>query len=234
MTNNKRKQTLLDQIENGLIVSCQARKGWPMYGSNIMAAFAKAASEGGAVGIRANEPQNIIAIKNTVDLPIIGLYKQWHSDYEVYITPTFESAVEVIQAGADIVAIDGTARKRPNNETFPTIVQKLKAEYPNVLIMADISTLEEAKDAERIGVDLISTTLSGYTEQTKHIENADFTLLEKLVQLHTPIVAEGRIHTQQEAKKALELGVHSVVVGTAITRPEVITRWFVEEIKSIS
>jgi len=225
--------TLLNKIKNGLIVSCQARKGWPMYGKNIMSAFSKAAEIGGAVGIRATGPENIKAIQAVTDLPIIGINKQWIEGYEVYITPTFASAKEVIEAGASIVALDGTNRARPNGETIEEIVEKLKSYYPEILIMLDCATFEDGINAEKMGVDLVSTTLCGYTEETKHIKSVNFELISKMSQeLKIPVIAEGRIHTPALARKALEYGAHAVVVGTAITRPEVITKWFVEEMKN--
>lgn len=227
------KKELLDAIKGGLIVSCQARVGWPMFGKEIMAAFAKAAEIGGAVGIRANWPENIAEIRRKVNLPIIGLNKIWNEGYDVYITPTFKSAVDIIKAGCDIVAIDGTNRKRPENESFDEIVYNIRRDFPHILIMADISNFEEGLNAINLGVDLVSTTLSGYTEYTKKVEGADFELIRQLSNLASvPVVAEGKIHTPEEAVKALHCGAHAVVVGTAITRPEVITRWFSEKIRA--
>ncbi|MFM1652890.1 N-acetylmannosamine-6-phosphate 2-epimerase [Brevibacillus sp. B_LB10_24] len=230
---NEKKQKILTDIKDGLIVSCQAREGWPMYGADIMAAFATAAEQGGAIGIRANKPENIAAIKQKVRLPIVGINKVWDPDYSVYITPTYNSAAEVIAAGCDIVAIDATLRRRPNGETLPEIIHHIKQNHPDVLIMGDVSTFEEGVKSVEYGVDIVSTTLAGYTEYTSHITGADFALVERLAKaLETPVVAEGKIHDKEEARRMLELGAHAVVVGTAITRPEIITRWFADEIKS--
>jgi len=229
------KNNLLADFKNGLIVSAQARKGWPMYGEEIMGAFANAADIGGAVGIRATEPKNILAIKKKTDLPIIGINKQWYNGYEVYITPTYESAESIINAGASIIALDGTMRKRPNNETLKGIIDKIKHNYPHILIMADCATLEDGINAERVGADIVSTTLRGYTTETKHITEVDFKLIESLTSaLDIPIFAEGHVHTKKIARKAIESGAHSVVVGTAITRPEIITSWFVNELNKIN
>lgn len=228
-----KKAEILQRFKNGLIVSCQARKGWPMYGENILAAFSHAATCGGAVGIRANRPINIAAIKQSTHLPIIGINKIMSDKYEVYITPTLESAEEVIQAGADVVALDATTRSRPNGETLNWIVQTLKKKYPNVLIMGDVSTLEDATFAEKSGCDMVATTLSGFTKETLYIRAVNLPLISQLVhELTIPVIAEGRIETPQEAKKALECGAYAVVVGTAITRPEVITERFVKEIQT--
>ncbi|MDF1493637.1 N-acetylmannosamine-6-phosphate 2-epimerase [Caproiciproducens sp. CPB-2] len=227
-----KQETVLNQIKNGLIVSCQAREGWAMRGSDIMAAFAKAAEEGGAVGIRANGEEDIRAISRKVKLPIIGIRKIWDQDKRVFITPDFESAKKVIEAGASIVALDGTKRERPNGETLTSIIQGIHKNYPDILVMADISTFEEGVYASDCGANIVSTTLCGYTPQTSHINGLSYELVEQLVRhLAKPIIAEGRIHTKEEALKILELGCHSIVVGTAITRPEIITSWYVEELK---
>lgn len=227
-----KRDKILESIKDGLIVSCQARKGWPMQGSNIMAAFAKAAKQGGAVGIRANGKEDVRAISQVVDLPIIGINKVWDENMRVFITPTLSMAVEVIEAGANIVALDGTMRERPNGETLEFIIKEIHERYPDVLVMADISTFEEALYSNQCGVDMISTTLAGYTPQTSNIKGFDYELLKKLVEnIDKPIIAEGKIHTKEEALKILEIGSYCIVVGTAITRPEVITSWYVEELK---
>jgi N-acylglucosamine-6-phosphate 2-epimerase len=226
---------ILQQIKNGLIVSCQARKGWAMHGSDIMAAFAKAAEEGGAVGIRANGQDDVRALAQKVKLPIIGINKIWDENNRVFITPDFRSAQEVIEAGAAIVAMDGTPRERPHGETLSSIIQEIRRLYPDVLVMADISTVEEGAYASECGVDIVSTTLCGYTPQTSEIKGIDFSLAEQLVKnVSKPIFAEGRIHTKEDALRLLKMGCHSVVVGTAITRPEIITSWFVEELKKVN
>lgn len=215
-----------------LIVSCQARVGWPMYGASIMAAFAKAAEEGGAAGIRANAPENVAAIKAVTTLPIIGLNKIWDEAYEVYITPTLKSAEAVIEAGANVVAIDATERKRPGGETVRSIVEALHSKYPQILIMGDVDTFEAGIKAAEDGVDMVSTTLSGYTAETKACTAVNLELIKQLSKSSgKPVFAEGHIQTKEEALECLKWGAHSVVVGTAITRPEVITRRFVEEME---
>ncbi|MBX9956097.1 N-acetylmannosamine-6-phosphate 2-epimerase [Peribacillus simplex] len=225
------KKNVLESIKNGLIVSCQARRGWPMYGAEIMGALSKAAEKGGAVGIRATGPENIKAIKKVTKLPVLGIHKQWTEECEVYITPTYESAINIIEAGASIVALDGTQRKRPHGETVESIIGKINSEHPNILVMADCATFEEGLIAEKFGADIISTTLCGYTEETKYVKEVDYDLIRKLSSaLNIPIIAEGHIHTKDHARKAIESGAFAVVVGTAITRPEIITKRFVDEL----
>lgn len=226
------KESVLKQIEDGLVVSCQARKGWAMYGTDIMVAFANAAKEGGAVGIRATEPQNISAIKTATGLPMIGINKKWYDGYDVYITPTYESAEEIIIAGADIVALDGTSRQRPAGETLKSIVKQINENYPNTLIMADCDSVASACYAEACGVDIVSTTLVGYTKETE--KQADFNaevIADMVAQTRVPVIAEGHILTPCDLTAAFKAGAYSAVVGTAITRPEVITKNFVKQLE---
>ncbi|WP_340371607.1 N-acetylmannosamine-6-phosphate 2-epimerase [Peribacillus sp. FSL E2-0218] len=229
------KKNVLNKIKNGLIVSCQARVGWPMYGANIMGALSKAAEKGGAVGIRATAPENIEAIRKVTTLPIMGIHKQWFDESEVYITPTYESAKSIIEAGASIVALDGTQRRRPGGETLESIIKKINSDHPNILVMADCATFEDGQIAEELGADIVSTTLCGYTEETKNVKEVDYVLIHKLSSAcNIPIIAEGHIHTKDHARKAIESGAFAVVVGTAITRPEIITKWFVDELKLLA
>lgn len=225
------KKDVMEKIKHGLIVSCQARVGWAMYGNSIMAAFAKAAQEGGAVGIRATGADNIHAIKECVDLPIIGINKQFIDGYDVYITPTYASAEAVLNEGVEILAIDATNRKRPNGEKLEDIVVKIKSNYPEVLLMGEISTLEEAKAIKSLGFDFISTTLSGYTEASREVTSVNIDLIRSITkELDIPVIAEGKIETPLQAKQTLEAGAYAVVVGTSITRPEVITARYVQEV----
>jgi N-acylglucosamine-6-phosphate 2-epimerase len=201
-----------------------------MYGKEILAAFAVAAKQGGAVCIRASGKENINEIKKKVDLPIIGINKVF-TDYPVYITPTYDSAKEILDENIEVIALDATRRSRPNNEKLEDIVYKIRKNYPDVLIMGEISTYEEAIDVIDLNFDLLSTTLSGFTENSGKKDSVDLDLIEKLSKnLDIPIIAEGLIHTPQDARKAIEAGAYSVVVGTAITRPEIITERFVKEI----
>ena len=225
------KEDVLGQIKNRLIVSCQARVGWPMHGADIMAAFAVAAYEGGASGIRATGVDNILAIKERVALPIIGINKCFSDEYDVYITPTYESAREILECGIEIIALDATSRKRPNDERVEDIIKNIRKNYPKVLIIGEIATFEEAKEVLKMDFDMISTTLSGYTDESKDIKSVNIELIRQIKSISSiPIIAEGKIRNETEARQVLEAGAFSVVVGTAITRPEIITERFVEEI----
>jgi N-acylglucosamine-6-phosphate 2-epimerase len=223
------KQTVLK--EGSLIVSCQALADEPLHGSHIMAKMAIAAQVGGAKGIRANSGEDIKAIKDVVDLPVIGIVKQDYTNSPVYITPTMKEVDEVVASGAEIVAIDATCRPRPDGRSLETFIKDIRTTYPNVFIMADISTYEEGLRSMELGVDIISTTLSGYTEETKDVVIPNFSLLSKLVTTtDIPIICEGGIQTPDQFKEALELGAYACVVGSAITRPQLITKKFTDVI----
>jgi N-acylglucosamine-6-phosphate 2-epimerase len=227
-----RKHAIFEQFRGGMIVSCQALEDEPLHGAHIMSAVAKAAELGGAVGIRANSPQDIAAIKRTVHLPVIGLYKRKYADSDVLITPTMKEVHEIAAAGADLVAIDATFQPRPNGERFEAMVEQIRAAYPEVLIFADVSTYEEGIRAMSLDVDLISTAIAGYTSYSKPTEGPDIELVAALAaEKRTPIVAEGRIWTPEQAVQCLEAGAFAVVVGSAITRPKEITRRFVQQIQ---
>lgn len=219
-----------DKVKGGLIVSCQALEDEPLYGSDVMAKMAAAAEQGGASGIRANGAEDIRAIKALTSLPVIGLIKRNYPDSEVYITPTKAEIDELISADADIIALDATNRLRPNGETLEELVQYIKAKGQKM--MADISTLEEGVYAEELGFDCISTTLSGYTSYSPQSDSPDFELLKNLLEKVTiPVIAEGRIGTPDQAKEALSMRSFAVVVGSAITRPQLITRQFADKLK---
>jgi len=223
-------QTLLPKIRGGLIVSCQALADEPLYGATFMARMALAAQQGGAVAIRANTPVDIQAIHATVDLPIIGLYKEEIPGYPVYITPTLDHARQVAAAGATIIAIDATARPRPQPGTLADFIAAIHAET-GCLVLADIATADEGLAAQAAGADLVSTTMSGYTDDSPHLPGPDLDLVKRLAAVLTvPLLAEGRFKLPDEVKQALALGATAVVVGGAITRPQQITRWFVETV----
>jgi len=221
---------LWERLRGQLIVSCQALSDEPLHGSHIMAAMAYAAAIGGAAGIRANSPADIAAIKAVVDLPIIGLYKADIEGFPVYITPTLSHAKAVVKAGADIVAVDATARPHPNGGDGAGFVALLKREL-DVPILADISTFEEGV-AAAAGADAVSTTLSGYTPYSRQAETWDADLVRDLAAtVNIPIIAEGRIWTPDEARQALDMGAFAVVVGSAITRPRLITERFLRAMR---
>lgn len=228
----KQYKEVLDQMKGGLVVSCQALSNEPLYSSYIMSRMAYAAQLGGAVGIRANTPEDIIEIKKTVNLPVIGLYKQVFEDSDVYITPTMEAVRDIVAVKAEIIAIDATDRLRPHGISLDDFFKEVREKYPNQLFMADCATYEEAIHAREIGFDLVGTTLCGYTEQTKGVEIPNFDLLQKLAKnSKIPVIAEGGIWSPEQLKKAMECGVHAAVVGTAITRPMDITKRYVQAIQ---
>lgn len=219
----------MEELKGGLVVSCQALEHEPLHGNGHMAAMALAAKQGGAVGIRANGPADIRQIKEKVDLPIIGIWKKHYEGFDAFITPTNEDARSVSEAGADIIAVDATEQTRPQKlEELVEYIQHVLGKK----VMADISTLKEGKNAHKLGFDYISTTLSGYTSYTKDRAQPDFSLLEELIkEVSTPVVAEGNFGSPEQAKKALEIGAAFVVVGGAITRPQLITKSFVDGMK---
>lgn len=224
--------SVLQKVGKGLIVSCQAYPGDPMYGEGVMCQMALAAQQGGAVGIRASGADDIRLIKAHVNLPVIGIIKRSYPDSEVYITPTLTELKEIYDAGADMIALDATRRARPNGETLEQIVEYAKRTL-GIPLMADISTLDEALYAESLGIDAVGPTLSGYTPYSASVSGPDWELIRSLVaRVNIPVIAEGRIETPDDAAKAIEEGCHCVVVGTAITRPEAITARFVRKLKS--
>ena len=219
---------ILCKIKGGLIVSCQALEHEPLHSSYIMQRMAVAAMQGGAVGIRANTVNDIIKIKEVVKLPVIGIIKKNYTDSEIYITPTMKEIDELVQAGAEIIALDGTRRLRPGGITLEDFFMEVRKKYPGQLFMADCSDYEEGVAASKIGFDIIGTTLRGYTDYTKGIELPDYELIEKLVKgCCKPVIAEGGIWTPEQLERVMNLGAMAAVIGTAITRPYEITKRFV-------
>ena len=222
----------LENIKGKLIVSCQALEDEPLHSSFIMGRMAYAAYVGGAGGIRANTVEDIKEIKKNVSLPIIGIIKKVYDNCNVYITPTIREVEALVNEGVQIIAIDATKRERPDKKDLKDFINEIKKKYPNQLIMADISSVDEALYAEEIGFDMVGTTLVGYTEYTKNFKALEE--LEKVIKtVKIPVIAEGNIDTPLKAKNELELGAFAVVVGGAITRPQQITKKFVDEMKKI-
>lgn len=220
-------------IKGELIVSCQALPNEPLHSDFIMARMAVAAKEGGAKGIRANSVVDIKAIKEAVDLPVIGIIKRDYSDADVYITATIKEVDELMEAKPDIIALDATISSRPNGQTLDEFYNEIRSKYPHQLLMADCSTVEEMVHADELGFDFVGSTLVGYTKQSQgdKIEANDFEILRKVLsRIHHPLIAEGNIDTPEKVKRVLELGAYSVVVGSAITRPQLITKKFVNAI----
>ncbi|WP_413377406.1 N-acetylmannosamine-6-phosphate 2-epimerase [Alkalihalobacillus sp. 1P02AB] len=225
------REDFMKCIKGQLIVSCQALLGEPLHGENFMAKMALAAKEGGAAAIRANGVNDIKAIKKEIGLPVIGLIKQNYENSKVFITPTLKEIDALIEVEVDVIAIEATFQERPNKESFEELVQYIH-QSSTCLIMGDVSTYEEGMAAIEAGVDLVSTTLSSYTSYTKERVIPDLPLIEKLSKAtDVPIVAEGNIKTPDEAANALHAGAYSVVVGAAITRPQIITKRFYQAIQ---
>lgn len=224
----------IESVYHKLIVSCQALPEEPLHSSFIMGRMAVAAKEGGAGGIRANSVEDIKEIQKNVDLPIIGIIKRDYPGYAVRITPTIREVDELMQVEPDVIAVDATYRVRPDGKRIEEFYAEIREKYPQQLLMADCSTMKEMLFADELGFDFIGTTLVGYTEESKgsHIETNDFELIRALIQqVKHPVIGEGNIDTPQKLKRVMEIGVYSVVVGSAITRPQLITKNFTDALR---
>ena len=221
----------VESLKGKLIVSCQALPHEPLHSSIIMGRMALAAKEGGAYGIRANTKEDIAEIQARVDLPVIGIVKRDYEDSKVYITPTMKEINELMEVKPDIIALDATHSLRPGGRTLDEFYREIRKSYPEQLLMADCSTVEEALHADQLGFDFIGTTLVGYTDQSRDlkIESNDFEIIRQIVEkVKHRVIAEGNINTPEKAKRVIELGAFSVVVGSIITRPQLITKSFAE------
>ena len=219
---------LIANLKGKLIVSCQAYMGEPLRQTETKAQMARAAELGGAAAIRCQGLSDIAAIKGRVEIPVLGLWKEGHEG--VYITPTLRHARACIAAGADVVALDATGRPRPDGRTFEETVAALKGE---TLVMADCACMDDVRRAAAAGVDIISTTLAGYTEDRPKTDGPDLDFVREAVAEagDIPVFCEGRIHTPAQAREAMEAGAFAVVVGTAITHPTSVTGWFCDALK---
>ena len=221
----------LERLRGHLIVSCQALPEEPLHSSFIMGRMALAAMQGGASGIRANTKEDIAEIRRNVDLPIIGIVKRDYEDSQVYITPTMKEIDELMEVKPEIIAVQAGIELRPEGKTLDEFYREIREKYPNQPLMADCSTIEEALHADELGFDFIGTTMVGYTAQSRgdRIEANDFEIIRTILEKVThPVIAEGNINTPEKAKRVIELGCFSVVVGSIITRPQVITKTFTD------
>lgn len=216
------------------MVSCQALPDEPLHSSFIMGRMALAAKQGGAAGIRANTKEDILEIRSQTSLPIIGIVKRDYEGSGVYITPTMKEIDELMEVKPEIIAMDATGGLRPGNLTLDEFFRQAKERYPDQLWMADCSTVQEAVHADGLGFDFIGTTMVGYTDQSRgdKIEANDFEIIrEILAKVKHRVIAEGNIDTPAKAKRVIELGSFCVVVGSVITRPQLITKAFAESLE---
>ena len=229
-----KKQELFDVIKGNVIVSCQALPDEPLYveEKSIMYLMARAAKQAGTPAIRTNSVRDVIAIKEETGLPVIGLIKANYDNSDVYITPTMKEVDQLVEANTDIVALDCTFSKRLNDTSINTFIREIKEKYPDIVLMADISTYEEGVNAYKCGVDLVGTTMNGYTKQSIDANITNLELVSKLSkEISIPVIAEGRIHYPNQVREMLDAGAFAVVVGGAITRPQEITKRFIDAAK---
>lgn len=226
-----------DRIRRGIIVSCQLDPTEPLHTPQHCALFAQAAEAGGAVGIRAEGLQNILEIRATCRLPLIGCTRDSYSDGWILVTPDLTAVDQLVRVGCDIVALDATLRPRPAGGNGISFLSEVRRRYPDLLILADVSTDEEGLQATDMGADALSTVLCGRTKETYEqslVASPNLDLVYQLARkVSVPVFAEGFIWTTNDAAAAIEAGAHAVIVGGAITRPRVITQLFVSAIDTV-
>lgn len=229
-----KKEEIFEQIKGKVIVSCQAVPGEPLYveEKSIMYLMARAAKQAGTPAIRTSSIRDVLAIKEETGLPVIGLIKVQYEGFESYITPTMKEVDELVAAGSDIIDLDCTEQKRGDGKSVSEFIQEVREKYPEAVLMADISTYEEGVNAWKLGMDLVGTTMSGYTSYTPKLSGPDYDLVRKLSDtLDIPVIGEGRVHSPGQAVEMLEAGAFAVVVGGAITRPLEIAQRFIQAVE---
>ena len=227
------KQEILDAIHGKMIISCQAIPGEPLYleDDSVMYLMARAAKRAGTPAIRTSSIRDVAAIKKETGLPVIGLVKINYPGYDSYITPTMKEVDDLVAVGSDVVALDCTLRKRGDGTTINEFIAQIRQKYPDIILMADISNYEEGINAWKCGVDIVGTTMSGYTDYTSKKDEPDYELMTRLAaDIDIPVIGEGKIHYPDQAVKALQTGIWSIVVGGAITRPLDIAQRFMKAI----
>lgn len=229
-----KKEELFEQLKGKIIVSCQAVPGEPLYveEKSIMYLMARAAKQAGTPAIRTSSIRDVIAIKEETGLPVIGLIKIKYEGFESYITPTMKEVDELAAAGADVIAFDCTAQKRGDGKTIDEFIAEVRKKYPDAILMADISTYEEGINAWKLGVDMVGTTMSGYTAHSPKTDGPDYELVKRLsAEVDIPVIGEGRVHSPEQAVEMLNAGAFAVVVGGAITRPLEIAQRFIKAVE---
>ena len=229
------KEELFERIKGKVIVSCQAVKGEPLYveEKSVMYLMARAAKQAGAPAIRTSSIRDVIAIKEETGLTVIGLIKIQYEGFESYITPTMKEVDELVEAKADVIALDCTNQKRGDGKSISEFISEVREKYPEAVLMADISTYEEGVNAWKLGMDIVGTTMSGYTPYTPKTDGPDYELARRLSEtLDIPVIGEGRVHSPEQAVEMLKTGAHAVVVGGAITRPLEIAQRFMKAVSA--
>jgi N-acylglucosamine-6-phosphate 2-epimerase len=229
-----KKEELFEKIKGQVIVSCQAVPGEPLYveEKSIMYLMARAAKQAGTPAIRTSSIRDVIAIKEETQLPVIGLVKVRYEGFESYITPTMKEVDDLVAAGSDVIALDCTNMKRGDGKTISEYITEVRTKYPDQILMADISTYEEGVNAWKLGMDIVGTTMSGYTSYSPKLDGPDYELARRLAEtIDVPVIGEGRIHSPQQAVEMLHTGAFAVVVGGAITRPLEIAQRFIHAVE---
>lgn len=228
-----KKEALFEQMKGKVIVSCQAVPGEPLYVEerSIMYLMARAAKQAGTPVIRTSSIRDVVAIKEETGLPVIGLIKVQYDGFESYITPTMKEVDALVEAGSDVIAMDCTNQKRGDGKSISEFITEVRNKYPDEILMADISTYEEGVNAWKLGMDIVGTTMSGYTPYSPKLDGPDYELVKKLSStVDIPVIGEGRVHSPEQAVEMLNAGAFAVVVGGAITRPLEIAQRFMKAV----